>query len=383
MAGATYCGIKAAGLDLAILFSEVPSNAAAVFTTSQVQAEPLRVTREHLSRGPVRAVVVNSGNANACTGSEGYADALETARLVANKLRLRRPEVLVASTGIIGVRLPMEKIRKGCEDIAIGRDGDHGFVEAIMTTDTRPKEIAVTFQVSGVPVTIGGAAKGAGMIHPNLATLLAFLTTDALVDRVFLQEALKRAADRSFNMVTIDGDTSTNDMVLLLANGVVGNPEIRANTPDGEVFQQALDYVTTHLAKEIARDGEGATKLIEVQVRGAASIAQARLAARAIAGSALVKAAVYGEDPNWGRILAAAGRSGAQVDARLADIGIGQLELMRAGQILAFDATVAAEQLKGSEVLIKVNLHLGDGEATAWGCDLTEQYVAINAKYTT
>jgi glutamate N-acetyltransferase / amino-acid N-acetyltransferase len=292
-------------------------------------------------------------------------------------------EVLVASTGVIGVRLPIDKVRAGVQQIQVSREGGHEAALGIMTTDTRPKEIALAFDLDGQRVVIGGIAKGSGMIHPNMGTMLAFITSDAAVSPAFLAEALRRSVERSFNMVTVDGDTSTNDTAAVLANGQAGNAPIEAGTTAAGAFQEGLNRVTAYLAQQIARDGEGASKFVEVRVSGARNEGDARLAARAIAGSSLTKAAVYGSDPNWGRILCAAGYSGADVDQAQADVTVGEVALMRGGEILPFDKARASAALRGPDVLLAVNLHLGDGEAVAWGCDLTEQYVKINAEYTT
>ncbi len=356
-----------------------------LFTLNRVQAAPIAVNRRHLAAtgGRARAVVINSGNANACTGDRGERDAEETARLVGERFGCAPAEVLVASTGVIGVPLPMEKVRAGVRQVALSREGGHEAALGIMTTDLRPKEIALATELAGTPIAVGGMAKGSGMIHPNMGTMLAFLTTDAAVEPAFLAQALRRSVDRSFNMVTVDGDTSTNDTVIVLANGLAGNAPLAAESPAAAEFQEALDRVAMHLAKEIARDGEGASRLIEVRVRGACDQLQARQAARAVAASNLVKAAVYGADPNWGRILCAVGYSGAEVDERVADVAVGEVPLMRRGEILKFDRQAASAALRGAEVFISVDLRLGDGEAVAWGCDLTEQYVKINAEYTT
>jgi glutamate N-acetyltransferase / amino-acid N-acetyltransferase len=384
-AGATYCGIKKGGRDLTVILSEVPCAAAAVFTKNKVQAAPIAVNRRHLFQtgGQARAVVVNSGNANACTGEQGECNAEEMARLVAERFECRANEVLVASTGVIGVQLPMGKVRAGVQQVSLSKDGGREAALGIMTTDLLPKETAVAVDLGGVRATVGGIAKGSGMIHPNMGTMLAFVTTDAAVAPGLLSEVVRRSAECSFNMITVDGDTSTNDTLAVLANGLAGNAPIEAGSPEAAAFQEALDCVTTYLARQIARDGEGASKLIEVRVRGARDLADARLAARAIAGSSLTKAAVYGADPNWGRILCAAGYSGADVDQNLSDVSVGEVALMRAGLILPFDQRAASAALAGPEVLIAVDLHLGAGEAVAWGCDLTEQYVKINAEYTT
>lgn len=385
-AGATSCGIKATlgARDLALLYSDAPCAAAGTFTTNKVRAASVQLTQRRLAEGqPVRAVVINSGVANACTGPEGLADALEMARLAAAKVGVATEQVLVASTGVIGVRLPLHKIARGLQEIVLRPDGGHDLARGMMTTDTRPKEVALRLSLEGREVALGGVAKGAGMIHPNMATMLAFIATDAAIERPFLEAALRRSVDLSFNMISVDGDTSPSDTVLLLANGRAGNSPLRADSPEAPTFQAALDQACAFLAQAIVRDGEGATKFIEVRVSGAQNEAQARLAARAVARSNLVKAAVYGSDPNWGRILGAIGYSGADVDPDIADIAIGEIELMRGGKILPFDRAAASAALQGPEVLIKAHLHLGPGEATAWGCDLTEKYVEINAKYTT
>jgi len=312
LAGAAHAGIKSEDkLDLAILCSEVPCTAVGVFTANRIKSAPVILSQRHLLKRQAQAIVVNSGCANACVGEQGLADASQMARLVAAKLDILPEDVLVASTGIIGIPLPMDCVRSGIERIKLHQEGGHDLAEAIMTTDTKPKEMAVQVDMKGVKFTIGGVAKGAGMVHPDLATLLCFVVTDALINVDFLQSSLRKAVDASFNMVSIDGDTSPSDCVFLLANGLSGNKAI--DLDNGEVFQEALSEVCTYLAKSMARDGEGATKLIEVTIEGALDEAEARQAARIIASSPLVKAAIHGNDPNWGRIIAALGRSGAEV----------------------------------------------------------------------
>ncbi len=383
-AGATFASIKARGeklYDLAILYSDFPCTAAAVFTTNKIKAAPVLLCQSYLQNGTAQAVVVNSGCANACTGDQGLGDAEQMASLVARKLGLAAGEVLVASTGVIGTNLPMDRISSGIERIELSRDGGHDLAQAIMTTDTIPKEIAVTTQIKGKEVIIGGVAKGAGMIHPDMATMLCFLTTDAAVEPDFLQTALKRAVEVSFNMITVDGDTSPNDTVLFLANGLAGNPILSGDSLDG--FQSALEEVCIYLARCIAGDGEGATRLIEVTVEGALSTEDARIAARTIAGSLLVKTAVHGADPNWGRVVAAAGRSGAEVVQSRIDLYLDHLCLVRMGVALPFDKDEAIAMLNRDEVRFRLCLNLGKGHATAWGCDLTEEYIAINGSYTT
>ncbi len=379
LAGANSAGInnKADGkLDLGILFSEEPCVASAVFTANRIKAAPLVLSQQRLKQGKAGAVVVNSGNANAFTGEKGLADAAEMARLAAEGIGILPDDVLVASTGVIGVPLPMKRIRANIDQIILSRDGGHELARAIMTTDTKPKETAVRVRVGDSEFTVGGIAKGSGMIHPDLATLLCFITTDAAVEKGFLKKALKEAVDISFNMVSIDGDTSPNDMVLLMSNG-------RAGDVPADAFQQALEQVCIYLARAIAGDGEGATKLIEVTVAGAPSGLEARKAARTVVGSALVKAAVHGADPNWGRIMAAVGRSGVEVVESKLDLYIGDIAVVRAGSPQPFNRRGLIQLLKGDEVTISLNLNLGSGKATAWGCDLSQEYVTINSEYMT
>ena len=385
-AGATFVDIKAwksKPFDLAMLLAEVPCTTAGVFTTNKVKAAPLLLSQKHMMNRKAQALVVNSGCANACTSYRGFADAEKMASLAAKRLGLQPDNVLVASTGVIGTYLPMGKIECGIEQIELTPDGGHHLAQAIMTTDTVPKEIAVSFDVDGSRITIGGVAKGAGMIHPNMATMLCFLTTDAAVDPDFLQASLKKSVDVSFNLVTVDGDTSPNDTVMMFANGLAGNTAMHVTCEEADIFQSALDEVCTYLAKCIARDGEGSTKLIEVTVEGALSAEDARMAARTIAGSPLVKTAVYGADPNWGRIVAAAGRSGAEVVESKIDLYLDDLRLMEAGIALPFDGRKAETLMKREEVFFRLCLNLGEGQATAWGCALTEQYIALNSDYTT
>ncbi len=385
-AGATYAGIKkkaAGSMDLGILFSEVPCAAAALFTTNRIKAAPVALSKERLQGGRAVAVVVNSGCANALTGEQGLADAAEMARLTAKGTGISPEDVLVASTGVIGVPLPMERMRAAFDQIILSREGGHDLARAILTTDTMPKETAVEVGIGENKFTIGGAAKGSGMIYPDLATLLCFLTTDAAVEIDFLRLSLRKAVDVSFNMVSIDGDTSPNDMVLIMANGQAGNEVITEQSAQAGAFQQALEQVCLYLAKYVARDGEGASKLIEVTVSGAQSVAEARLAARAVVNSSLVKAAIHGNDPNWGRIIAAVGRSGAEVVESKVGLYIGEVCVVKEGKSAEFSESKVLEALSGSEVLIDVQLNLGTAAATAWGCDLSEEYVTINSQYMT
>ncbi len=385
-AGATYAGINKQAkheLDLGILLSEVPSVAAAVFTTNRIKAAPVTLCQQRLQAGRAMAVVVNSGCANTLTGEQGLADATEMAKLAAEGIGLSPEDVLVASTGVIGQPLPMKLIRAGMKRIAPSADGGHNLAKAMITTDTVPKETAVAATTDEGEFIIGGVAKGSGMIHPDLATLLCFLTTDAAVDLDFLKLALRKAVDVSFNMVSIDGDTSPNDMVLIMANGLAGNETIYQGSAQADVFQQALDKVCIYLAKSIARDGEGATKLIEVTVNGAISHAAARQAARTVVSSPLVKAAVHGSDPNWGRIIAAVGRSSIEVVEPKIDLYIGDICVVKAGRPLPANRQSLVQILNEGEVPISLNLNLGTVTATAWGCDLSQEYVIINSQYTT
>ena len=383
LAGAVRAGIKTKNeLDLAILCSEVPCKAAGVFTTSQIKSAPVVLSQRHIAKGRAQAVVANSGCANACTGGPGLTDALGMASLAAAKLGISPEEVLVASTGVIGVPLPMDKIRTGIPKIKPAGTGGHEFCRAIMTTDTKLKEMAVQVDSKTTRFILGGTAKGAGMVHPNLATMLCFIATDAVVGVDFLRAALQEAVGCSFNMVSIDGDTSPSDCVFLLANGLARNQPI--DFDNGGAFQDALNAICTHLAKSIARDGEGATRLIEITVERAEDRVWARQAARTVASSPLVKAAIHGNDPNWGRIVAALGRSGARVREDRLDVYLNGVCVMRQGSPTSFKKEDLTSALSKSDtVSIMLCLNLGDGQATAWGCDLSEEYVTINSAYTT
>ncbi len=384
-AGATSAGIKNGTdkLDLGILFSETPCVTAGLFTGSRIKAAAVTWSQQTLKKGKAQAIVVNSGCANAYTGEQGLADAAEMAALAARDIGLSPEDVLVTSTGVTGQPLPLELIEAGLSQVVLSGDGGHQLARAIMTTDTVPKEIALVVGADGGDFTIGGIAKGSGMIHPDLGTMFGFLTTDAAVELDFLKSALRQATDVSFNMITIDGDTSPSDTVLLMANGLAGNEPIRADSPEAEIFQQALERVCIHLAKALARDGEGASRLIEVTVDGAISLVDARSAAKTVTGSTLVKTAVYGADPNWGRIVMALGRSGVEVAESKIDLLIGDVAVLKNGKALSFSEEMVRQVFRQSEVPISVNLNLGTGSATAWGCDLTPEYVAINSHYMT
>jgi glutamate N-acetyltransferase/amino-acid N-acetyltransferase len=383
LAGAVHAGIKSQDqLDLAMLCSEATCKAAGVFTTNQIKSAPVVLSKRHISKGRAQAIVANAGCANACTGKQGLTDALGMANLAAAKLGISPEEVLVASTGVIGVSLPMERIAAAIPRVKLKKRGGHDFCRAIMTTDTRPKEIAIRVDSKEGKFAIGGVAKGAGMIHPNMATLLCFIATDALVTGDFLSAALHTAVDGSFNMISIDGDTSPSDCTFLLANGLAGNEPV--DFSNSETFQEALNAVCTHLARSIARDGEGATKFIEITVEQAEDEVGARQAARAVASSALVKAAIHGNDPNWGRIVAALGRSGARVEEDKLDVYLNEVCVMEQGSPSIFSKVDMISALSNSDsVLMKLCLNLGNSKATAWGCDLSEEYVTINSAYTT
>ena len=370
--------------DIGLLFSERGCASAAVFTRNVVQGAPLVVTREVIEGGDVRAVVANSGNANAATGQRGLEDAREMQALAAEALGMEAVEVAVASTGVIGERLPMERISSGIERAAtnMSRD-DGGFAEAILTTDTRVKEAAVRVEIGGRAVTVGGTAKGSGMIHPNMGTMLAFLTTDAAVEKGCLQKALSDATDRTFNRVTVDGDTSPSDMAIVLANGAAGNELLTAGSAEYPVFAEAVESVARGLAREIARDGEGATRLVEVVVDGAADEASAAALAKSVVGSNLVKAAVFGEDANWGRVLTAMGYSGVDFDPDGVELWFGPAKVFENGEPVEHEEAEANAALAAGEVRIAVRLGEGDFSAVAWGCDLTYEYVRINGSYRT
>ena len=386
LAGATAAGIRdrAPGhLDLGLLVAQQRCAAAAVYTKNRFQAAPLHLTQRHLADGAAQAVIVVAGIANALTGEQGERDAQEMAELTSAKLGIAVEDVVVASTGVTGWPLPMERIREGLGQIIPAEDGGDAFAHAIMTTDTVAKQAAVRFQWNGRTYTVGGAAKGSGMIHPDMATMLAFLTTDAPVDPAALQSLLGEACDASFNMLTIDAATSTNDMALLLASGASGGDTIDAEHPALPLLQAALTNVAILLTRKLARDGEGASKLIEVRVDGARSLDDARRAAKTVAGSILLKAAIFGNDPNWGRALDAIGYSGAEALEEKIALSIQDVEVFRGGEPVSFDAAKLAQALGRSEVHIRVDLALGEATATAWGCDLSPEYVRINSEYTT
>jgi glutamate N-acetyltransferase/amino-acid N-acetyltransferase len=388
VASGVRCGLKSEGDDLALLVSDSEATVAGVFTTNRVQASCVRYSRRVVRSGVARAVLVNAGNANACNGEQGDEDNRTLAEWVSRHLHIAPDAVLTASTGIIGHRLPMERLQTGVEAAvaALDRDADtdRTVAHAIMTTDTRPKLRAVEADSDQwvAPIRLGGMCKGAGMIAPDMATMLAFLTTDARLPAPLLQEALARAVAVSFNRVTVDGDTSTNDMCLLLASGM-GQGEISRQGAAFEDFVETLTRLCTYLAKEIARDGEGATKLVEIVVRGAATEAGAQRIARTVAESPLVKTALFGCDPNWGRLLMAAGRAGVPFDPTRIDVHIGPHPVCAQGGSVEFDRDGAHDYLKSAEVQIVLDLNTGDETAAVWTCDYSYDYIKINAEYHT
>lgn len=390
-AAAAAAQIKYKGrTDMALIYSETPCQAAGTFTTNIVKAAPVTWDMEIVkSKEPVHAVVVNSGIANACTGETGYAYCLETARTAAKALSVPERSVLVGSTGVIGMQLPMERIRAGVQMLAEAKndtlENGSDAARAIMTTDTVKKEIAVTFSLGKKEVTLGGMCKGSGMIHPNMCTMLSFLTTDAAISKELLQKALSEDICDTYNMVSVDGDTSTNDTVLLLANGQAGNPMITEENEDYRVFKEALNYVNTYLARKMAGDGEGATALFTVRVIHAATKEQAVTLSKSIVTSNLTKAMIFGRDANGGRVLCAMGYSGAQFDPEKVDLifesEAGSIKIIENGVMIPFDEETAKKVLSCEEVTAVADMKLGDAQATAWGCDLTFDYVKINADY--
>ena len=390
-AAAAAAGIKYQNrTDMALIYSEKPCKVAGTFTTNVVKAAPVKWDRNVVDSGmKAQAVIVNSGIANACTGEEGMKYCEETAKEAANVLGIDAKSVLVGSTGVIGMQLPMERVKDGIRKLAEAKKPDlesgTQAAQAIMTTDTKKKEVAVTVEISDVTVTIGGMAKGFGMIHPNMCTMLAFITTDAKISRKALQAALGEDVEDTYNMISVDGDTSTNDTVLLLANGVAGNEKIRYGTWEYEAFKTALHYVNETLAKEMAGDGEGATALFEAKVIGADTKEQAKKLAKSIVCSNLTKAAIAGHDANWGRILCAMGYSGAQFDPEKVDLYFkseaGKLKIIENGVALNYSEEKATEILSQPKVTAIADIKEGDVEATAWGCDLTHGYININADY--
>ena len=389
-ANGIHCGIRKnrTKRDLSLIYSQVPASAAAVYTTNLVKGAPLAVTKQHLANGIAQAVICNSGNANTCNAG-GVEIAQQTCQLLADAMKIKADDVVVASTGVIGQPLDIAPIAAGISGLIAGlsKDGSENAAEGIMTTDTVKKEVAVEFTLGGKTCRIGGIAKGSGMIHPNMATMLVFLTTDAAIAPDMLQKALSSDIADTFNMVSVDGDTSTNDMVTVLANGMAGNDPITADGEDFSTFMKALNTVTVHLCRCIAGDGEGATKLLECKVTGAADLQTAKTVAKSVICSSLTKAAMFGADANWGRILCAIGYSGANVDVNKIDVAFkspaGEIAVCQNGAGIDFSEEIAKQILLEKEIEILVELNSGAASSTAWGCDLTYDYVKINGDYRT
>lgn len=379
-----HCGLKAEKKDLALLVSDVPANVAGVFTTNVIKAAPLLLTKEVVhTTGKMQAIIVNSGNANACTGKKGIEDAHTMQKLAAEKLSIAQNLVGVCSTGVIGELLPMDTVKAGISKIEAGTRSEDAldFSQAILTTDTATKHTGYTVKIDGKEVIIAGVAKGSGMIKPNMATMLAYVTTDANISHENLQALLADTTEKTFNAITVDGDTSTNDTVLVLANGLAKNNELTPDHPEWSVFKDAFNAACEDLSKMIAKDGEGATKLIEVNVTGAQTDIEALQIAKTVVGSSLVKTAVFGCDANWGRIICAVGYSGMTVNPETITIQIGSTPVVQFGEPIPFSEEDLKEYLKKNEVKISVDMGIGDGKGTAWGCDLTYDYVQINASY--
>lgn len=384
-----HCGVKKRKKDLCLIYSQSPTVSAATFTKNKSMAAPVMVSKKHIKSNNTQAIIINSGNANACTGNKGYEDALKMAETVANNLNLKKEEVMVASTGIIGVNLPIDNIVSGidkCCSLVDNNDGESS-AQAILTTDSFTKTITVKLEIDNKPIFISAIAKGSGMIHPNMGTMLSFITTNLNIEKNILNDMLKVSVEDSYNMVSVDGDTSTNDTVIMLANKTANNKAISEKKEDYYKFKKALDYVNKYLSKMIAKDGEGSTKLIEVNLENAKSLKDAKLCAKSVISSNLVKTAMFGNDPNWGRILCSLGYSGGDFSQEKVDISIGDenslLDLVKNGISLNFDKISAEKILKNKHIIIKINLNDGKYKATAWGCDLTYDYIKCNGVYTT
>ena len=389
-ANGIHCGIRhnRTKRDIALIYSEVPATAAAVYTTNLVKGAPLTVTKKHIENGVAQAVICNSGNANTCNAN-GIEIAEKMSELIANQLKIKKDDIVVASTGVIGQPLNIEPIAKGIPELAKGlsSDGSLFAAEGIMTTDVAVKEVAVEFTVGGKTCRIGGIAKGSGMIHPNMATMLVFITADVKISPTMLQKALSSDIQNTFNMISVDGDTSTNDMVVVLANGLAGNEEITCEGEDFNAFMKALNTVNVTLCRKIAGDGEGATKLLECSVSNAKDLQTAKTVAKSVICSSLTKAAMFGADANWGRVLCAIGYSGAKVDVDKIDVAFksnkGVVDVCKGGAGVNFSEEIAKEILLEKEITIVVNLNDGEYSSSAWGCDLTYDYVKINGDYRT
>lgn len=389
-AAGVVCGIKKEksiatfyhgnAMDMGLIVCDEPATAAGVFTTNKAKAAPVIVSQEHIKSGRAQAIVANSGNPNACTGEQGLKDARRMTELVGEELNIDPDLVLIGCTGRIGVFMPMDKVEKGIRMVVpeLTYDGGHQAARSIMTTDTVPKEVALEFNLQGKKARIGGIVKGAGMIEPNMATMLCFMATDVSIDSALLQEALKTAVDKSFNMISIDGDMSTNDTAIILANGMTGNDRIEKKDGDYEVFLQALSSVTLSLAKMIVKDGEGATKFVELRIKGARNHEEARTAACSIAKSPLVKTSFFGEDPNWGRIMASLGASGIEMDGTVTDMWLDDLKIVENSISTGYDEVHAKKIVEKDEFAVTIDLKAGEAEGTLWTCDLSYDYVKCN-----
>ncbi|MBD8067558.1 bifunctional ornithine acetyltransferase/N-acetylglutamate synthase [Bacillus sp. PS06] len=385
-AAGVHAGLRYEKKDLGMIVCDVPASCGAVYTQSHFQAAPLKVTQQSIAtEHKLQAVVVNSACANACTGEKGLEDAFLMRNLGATQLGIKDHLVAVSSTGVIGELLQMDKIAAGIKKLepTDSEEAAEAFQTAILTTDLVMKKACYQIEIDGEIITFGGAAKGSGMIHPNMATMLAFITTDAKIDSADLQTAVGEMTQITFNQITVDGETSTNDTVLVMASGLAGNKFLSPTHPEWHKFKAGLHHIFQDLAKQIARDGEGATKLVEVRVNGAKTKDEANIIAKKIVGSNLVKTAIYGTDANWGRIIGAIGHSDAEVNPETVDVSIGDIEMLKGSQPVTFSEELAKEYLSKDEILIVVDLHLGEASGTAWGCDLTYDYVKINASYRT
>lgn len=389
-AAGIVAGLKQSGKkDLALIYSEKKAVAAATFTTNKVKAAPVLLNMEYIKNENTQAIIINSGQANACTGKNGFEDSKTIAEITAAELGLDPKEVLQASTGVIGVSIPMDIMKEGIKKICSlkSEEGGKDAAQAIMTTDTKSKEITVEIVLDGKKVLISGMAKGSGMIKPNMATMLSFVVTDANISKAMLNKAVKESVADSYNMISVDGDTSTNDTMICLANGAAENKLIDSENEEFKVFKEALDFVNKELAKKMARDGEGATKLVEVEVINAQDIESAKLCAMSVVSSNLVKAALFGSDPNWGRIVCAVGYSGGEFDPDKVDVhfrsSAGEIKVFEKGMNVHFDEKLASEILDQEKIMIHINLNQGEYSAKAWGCDLTYKYVEINGEYRT
>ncbi|AXJ00411.1 glutamate N-acetyltransferase [Cyclonatronum proteinivorum] len=385
-----HTGVKSKRRDLGLIVSDKPASAAAVFTRNVVVAEPIKICREHIKNGRIQAIVINSGNANACTGKQGYIGAQAMIAAVSEELNIPREQILVASTGVIGRELPTEKIvagiRENAAKLTSRKVAGSLLASAILTTDTFPKEGFVRFRLGDTEINMGAVAKGSGMIHPNMGTMLGFIMCDAAIKPELLQEMLGEVVNDTFNMITVDGDTSTNDMVAILSNGAAGNEEITEKDESYALFKTKLFELCEHLARMIVSDGEGASKLIEYRVKGLAAKDQARQIIRTVSDSALVKTALFGRDPNWGRIVAAAGRAGVSFDPDKTDLYISadtEIQILKGGQPLRVNLNELKRLMRSTEIAITLHFNQGEAEAKGWGCDLSYEYVRINAEYTT